>query len=176
MVATPLLYEIIRIYRPTMVSALIRASSEASVLLEHTKWPSLEIDHSGDGLETDESNPNPSQAFQNLASRCLNLCVVPNHCPEPGDDHPPNGFPSFRLHEGVLRPPILSGQTNLRYFILLDIEVPSSHSLQSSSFPLLHVLNLIRTDWVNYPIIMLWGMPTTRKPTRNSCGQLLIKT
>ena len=101
-VATPLLYEVIRIYRPTIVPALIRAPSEAPVLPEHTKQLSFDIDHSGDGLETNESNPNPSQAFQNLASCCLNLCVVPNRCPEPDDDQHPNAFPSFRLYDEPL--------------------------------------------------------------------------
>ena len=66
-----------------MVFALLRASSEAPVLPEHTKHLSFEIDYSGDALETDESNPNPSQAFKKLASRCPNLCVVQNRRPEP---------------------------------------------------------------------------------------------
>ena len=52
-VATPLLYENIR----TMVFALLRASSEAPVLLEHTKHLSFEIDYSGGALETGGSNP-----------------------------------------------------------------------------------------------------------------------
>ena len=161
-VATPLLYKIIRICRPTMVAALIRASSEAPVLLEHTKHLSLEIDPSGDGLETDESNPNSSQAFQNLARLCPNLCVVQNRYPEPDDDHHANVFPPLRLYEGVLRPLVLSSQTNLQYLILHDIGAPLSHSSEGLSFPLLHVLDLTRTDWINYPIIMSWEMPTLR--------------
>jgi hypothetical protein len=91
-VATPLLYEIIRIHRPTMIVALIRASSEAPVLLEHTKHLSFEIEYSRNAFKTDESNPNPSQAFKELASRCPNLCVLQNRCFEPGDDQHPNVF------------------------------------------------------------------------------------
>ena len=52
---TALLYEIIRIYRPTTVFALIRASSKAPVPFEHTKVLSLEMDRSGDAFKTDES-------------------------------------------------------------------------------------------------------------------------
>jgi hypothetical protein len=159
-VATPLLYENIRIYRPMMVFALIRASSEAPVLLEHTKHLSFEIDYSGDAPETDESSPNPSQAFQKLASRCPNLCVVQNCRPELGGDQHPNVFPSLRLYEGLLQHHVLSSPTNLQYLILHDIGAPLSHNLQGLSFPLLHVLDLTRTDWINYPIIMSWELPT----------------
>ena len=161
-VATPLLYEIIRIYRPTMIAALIRASSEAPVLLEHTKHLSFEIDHPGDGVETYEWNLKPFQAFQMLAGRCPNLCVVQNRRPEPDGDNYPNVFPSLRLFEGVLRPLVLSRQTHLQYLILHDVGAPLSHSLRGLSFPLLHVLDLTRTDWINYPIIMSWEMPTLR--------------
>ena len=83
-----------------MVFALLRASFEASVLLEHTKHLSSEIYYSGDVLEMDESNSNPSPAFKKLASRCPNLCVVQNRRPELGDDQHPNVFPSLRLYEG----------------------------------------------------------------------------
>ena len=161
-VATPLLYEIIRVYRPAMVAALIRASSEAPVLVGHTKHLSFEIDHPGDGVETDEWNRNPFQAFQVLAGRCPNLCVVQNRRPEPDVDEHPNVFPYLRLYEGVLRPLVLSSPTNLQYLILHDVGAPLSHSLQGLSFPLLHVLDLTRTDWINYPIIMSWEMPALR--------------
>ena len=158
-VATPLLYEIIRICRPKMVAALIRASSGVPVLLEHTKHLSFEIDSSGDGVEM---NPNTSQAFQKLASRCPNLCVLQNRRPEPDNHQHTTVFPSLRLFEGVLQPFVLSSRTNLQYLILHDIGAPLSHSLQGLSFPLLHVLDLTRTDWINYPIIMSWEMSALR--------------
>ena len=161
-VATPLLYEIIRIYRPTMVFALLRASFEAPVLLEHTKHLSFEMYYSGDALEMDESNSNPSPAFKKLASRCPNLCVVQNRRPELGDDQHPNVLPSLRLYEGLLQHIVLSSQSNLQYLILHDVGASLSLNLQGLSFPLLRVLDLTRTDWINYPIIMSWEMPTLR--------------
>ena len=161
-VATPLLYENIRIYRPTMVSALLRASSEAPVLLEHTKHLSFEIDYSGGALEAAGSNPIPSQAFKQLESRCPNLRIMQNRHPEPDDDQYPNVFPSLRLYEGLLQHLALSSQTNLQYLILHDIGEPLSHNLRGLSFPLLHVLDLTRIDWINYPIVTSWEMPKLR--------------
>jgi len=158
-VATPMLYEIIRIYRPTMVVTLIEASIEAPVLLEHTKHLSFEIEYSEVALETDQSNPELSQAFMELASRCPNLCVVQNCCLEPDDDQRPNVFPSLRLYEGLLQPLVLSAQTTLQYLILHDVGTPLSHSLHRLSFPLLNVLDLTGTDWI-IPIILSWEMPT----------------
>jgi len=161
-VATPLLYENIRIYRPTMVLALLRASSEAPVLLEHTKHLSFEIDYSGSALETGGSNPIPSQAFKQLESSCPNLCIMQNRRPEPNNDQYLNVLPSLRLYEGLLQHLILSSQNNLQYLILHDIGGPLSHNLRGLSFPLLHVLDLTRTDGINYPIIMSWEMPNLR--------------
>jgi hypothetical protein len=40
---------------------------------------------------------------------------------------------------------------------------PFPTSLQGLSFPLLHVLDLTRTDWINYPIVLSWEMPTLRE-------------
>jgi len=161
-IATPLLYENIRIYRPTMVFALLRASSEAPVLLEHTKYLSFEIGYSGGALETGESNPIPSQAFKQLESCCPNLCIMQNCRPEPDDDQYPNVLPSLRLYEGLLHHLVLSSQTNLQYLILHDIGEPLPHNLQGLSFPLLHVLDLTRTDWIDDPIITSWEMPKLR--------------
>ena len=161
-IATPLLYENIRVYRPTMVFALLRASSAAPVLLEHTKHLSFEIDCSGGALETGESNPIPSQAFKQLESHCPNLCIMQNRHPEPNNDQYPNVFPPLRLYEGCLHHLVLSSQTNLQYLILHDIGEPLSHNLRGLSFPLLHVLDLTRIDWINYPIVTSWEMPKLR--------------
>ena len=145
-----------------MVFALLRASFEAPVLLEHTKHLSFEMDYSGDALETHGSNPNPSPAFKKLASRCPNLCVVQNRRPELGDDQHPNVFPSLRFYEGLPPHIVLSSQSNLQYLILHDVGAPLSLNLQGLSFPLLRVLDLTQTDWINYPVIMSWEMPTLR--------------
>jgi len=103
-VATPLLYEVIRINSPTMVFTLIRASSEAPVLLEHTKHLSFEISYTEGALQTDEPILNPSYAFKELASRCPNLWVLQNRCPDSNDDHHPTVFPSLRLYKGSSTP------------------------------------------------------------------------
>ena len=162
-VATPLLYEVIRIYRPTMVFALLRASSEAPVLLEHIKHLRFDIDHSEDSLKTDESNPDVSHAFKELASRCPNLRVLRNHSLESNDDQHTNLFPSLRLYEGLLHPLVSTTQTTLQYLILQDNGTPFYHNLQGLSLPLLHVLDLTRTDPINYPIILSWEMPVLRE-------------
>ena len=162
-VATPLLYEAIRIYSPTMVFALLRVSAAAPVLLKHTKHLRFEIDHSEDALKTEESNPDPSHAFKELASRCPNLCILQNHCLESNDDQYLNVFPSLRLYEGLLHPVVSSSRTTLQYLILQDDGTPLYHNLQGLSFPLLHVLDLTRTDRVNYPIILSWEMPALRE-------------
>ena len=62
-----------------MVSALIRTSFEALVLLPHTKHLAFEIEHFEAASTTGESNPNPSHAFE-VASRYPNLCVLQGRC------------------------------------------------------------------------------------------------
>jgi F-box-like len=162
-VATPLLYASLRVHRPTMTFALIRASSGAPVLLEHTKHLSFEIGHSGDAGTADESDPNSSHAFKKLASRCPNLCVLQSRCIELNGNRHPIVLPSLRLYGGLLHPLVSSSQTTLQYLILHDDGAPMSHNLQGLSFPLLHVLDLTQTAWINYPIIMSWDMPTLRE-------------
>ena len=158
-VATPLLYEVIRVYRPTMVFALLRASSEAPVLLGHIKQLGSEIDYSEDALKTGESNRDLAHAFKELASRCPNLYVLQNPYLGSNDDQHPIVFPSLRLYEGLLHPLVSSSQTTLQYLILQDDGNHLYHNLQGLSFPLLRVLDLTRTDSRTYPIIMSWEMP-----------------
>jgi hypothetical protein len=161
-VATPLLYEIIRIYRPAMVSALIRASSEAAVLFKHTKHLSFEMYYSRDTFTTGESAFNSFHAFKELASRCPNLRVLQNRCAEPDGDQQLNVFPCLRLYDGPFHPIVASSQNTLQYLILPQIGAHLQHNMHGLSFPLLRVLDLTRTDWRDHRIILSWDMPTLR--------------
>jgi hypothetical protein len=152
-VATPLLYETIRVYRPTMLFGLIRAASEAPLLLRHTKHLSMEIRDSWEALRT-EANPDASHAFNELGSRCPNLRVFQSRCWVVDYIGCSNAFPSLRVYEGILHPLVSSSQASLQYLALHTSRDPIYEGFKALYFPSLRVLDLVQADWSDYTVIL----------------------
>ena len=117
-----------------MVFTFLQASSEAPVLPEHIKHPSFEIGYSGDALEMDESNPNPSQTFK-MSALCKIVALNPVVTSIQMCFHP------FVNTKG----PCNTLSQRVKLLILHDVGTPMSPGL---SFPLLYVLDLTRTCWI----------------------------